>query len=85
MENLKELENSRREDTDESQGRLTKIDETLMKILQKLRCLEVSNSLREEKENQLLKGFKDFLAAKSKVEKQFGVQHTNRLINHWFK
>ena len=68
METLKELECSWKEDTNKSHIRLDKIDVMLTKILQKLRGLEVSNSLREEKENQLLKGFKDYKAAKDKAE-----------------
>ena len=69
IETLKEMAILGKEDKDESQQRLDRIDETLTKILQKLRRLEVSESLRDEKENQLLKGFKDFMAAKSKAEK----------------
>ena len=75
METLKELDCSWKEDINESHICLDKIDVMLTQILQKLRGLEISNSLCEEKENQLLKNSKDSTT----------VQQTNRLINHWFE
>ena len=69
METLKELDCSWKEDINESHICLDKIDVMLTQILQKLRGLEVSNSLREDKENQLLKNSKDSTTAKDKSEK----------------
>ena len=50
-----------KEDKDESQQRLDRIDDMLTKILQKLRTLEVAEALREEKENVLYKSFKELI------------------------
>ena len=58
-----------KEDKDKSQQRLDRIDDTLTKILQKLRLLEVAESLREEKENLLHKSFKELIGAKPKTGK----------------
>ena len=64
MDSLRELDCSQREDANESKIRLEKIDVMLTTILQKLKGLEAADALRTEKENNLLKGFKDYKAAK---------------------
>ena len=65
METLKELENAR--NAEETNIRLDKIDVILTRILQKLRSLEVFESLREEKVNQLFKNFKAHIAPKDTI------------------
>ena len=69
IETLKEMVILGKEDKDKSQQRLDRIDDTLTKILQKLRLLEVAESLREEKENLLHKSFKELIGAKPKTGK----------------
>ena len=60
MDAMKEMEESQKEDRVEIQQRLDKMDETLMTIMKTLRSIRVSQELRDEKENQLLAGFKEY-------------------------
>ena len=57
---MKEMEDSQKEDRVEIQQCLDKMDETLMNIVKKLRAMEVSQMLRDEKENNLLSAFKEW-------------------------
>ena len=56
---MKEMEDSQ-EDRVEIQQCLDKMDETLMNKVKKLRAMEVSQTLRDEKENKLLSAFKEW-------------------------
>ena len=60
MDAMKEMEESQKEDRVEIQKHLDKMDKTLMTIIKTMRSIRVSQELRDEKENQLLAGFKDF-------------------------
>ena len=60
MDAMKELEESQKEDQDSTQERLDKTEEMLMGMMKQLRAIRVSQEIRDEKENQLLAGIKDY-------------------------
>ena len=59
MDAMKEMEESQKEERVKIQQRLDKMDKTMMTILKKLRGMEVSSALRDEKENKLFSAFKE--------------------------
>ena len=65
MDAMKEMEESQKEDRVEIQQLLDKMDETLMGLVKKLRAIQVSQELRDEKENKLFSDFKEW---KSKTD-----------------
>ena len=59
MDAMKEMEESQKEERVKIQQHLDKMDKTMMTILKKLRGMEVSSALRDEKENKLFSAFKE--------------------------
>ena len=58
MDAMKEMEESQKEDRVEIQQHLDKMEETLTGIVKKLRAMQISQELRDEKENKVHAIFK---------------------------